>query len=534
MQKRAKVLLRISLCLLFPCASVINVNAQFSLTGQLRTRTEVRNGLGNLVITGSKPAIFTSQRTRLNFGYKWDRVTFGVSIQDVRVWGQDASSISNADGNKLMLHEGWADIMLANKADTTFKFKLFDQLSLKIGRQELIYDDSRLIGNLDWLHQARRHDMALLKMLHHGWQVDVGVAFNQNSDAFNITGTNYVPGNLPPYIKNSIGTLVPTPANFIPLAPGGSAANNSAKTGTPVYANPPSTNGANQNYKSFTSIYISRKFKQTKFSALFFNDHFSKYRLDSIGSEPTGYVYGRRFAPAGSTDSFSYTGTSSRYTYGLMINHTIGNASGFGKFAFQGAYYAQSGKNRDGVGINAYHYTLALTYQKDKWSLTPGYDVLSGNNAVAPSAKDNRFDPLYGTPHKFWGYMDYFYAGTGSPAGGLNNWYVKAKYTGNALAAGIDFHNFALNKDMKKADGTTINKRLGTEIDLQLSYNLNKFTNIELGYSIMNATSSMPFAKGQATTDAAADAYRRSGTWFYAMINIRPDFFFSKPVALKQ
>jgi hypothetical protein len=44
-----------------------------------------------------------------------------MSIQDVRVWGQDASTISNADGNKLMLHEGWADLTLFNKADTTIK-----------------------------------------------------------------------------------------------------------------------------------------------------------------------------------------------------------------------------------------------------------------------------------------------------------------------------------------------------------------------------------------------------------------------------
>ena len=49
------------------------VNAQFTLTGQLRTRTEVRNGLGNLVPKGSRAAVFTSQRTRLIFGYKWDR-----------------------------------------------------------------------------------------------------------------------------------------------------------------------------------------------------------------------------------------------------------------------------------------------------------------------------------------------------------------------------------------------------------------------------------------------------------------------------
>jgi hypothetical protein len=43
----------------------------------------------------------------------------------------------------------------------------------------LIYDDQRLIGNLDWLQQARRFDMALLKTMHKGWQIDLGYAFNQ-------------------------------------------------------------------------------------------------------------------------------------------------------------------------------------------------------------------------------------------------------------------------------------------------------------------------------------------------------------------
>ncbi|MDF2188058.1 alginate export family protein [Paraflavitalea sp. CAU 1676] len=525
----------IAKCTLFVCLGLCSLvtRGQFTLNGQLRTRTEVRNGLGNLVPVGSKTAVFTSQRTRLNFGYKWDRVTFGVSIQDVRVWGQDASSISNADGNRLMLHEGWADIVLANKADTTIKFKLVDQLSVKIGRQELVYDDVRLIGNLDWLQQGRRHDMVLVKLLHKGWQVDAGYAFNQNTDAFGTTGTSYVPGNVPAYIKNSAGTLVPTPAGLIPLTAGGSLANNSVKSGAPVFANPPSTNAATQDYKSFTSLYISRKFNQTKFSALFFNDNFGKYKTDSVTSNG-GYVYGRRFAASGKEDAFDYSGTSSRFTYGLMINHTLGNASGFGKIALQAAYYAQSGKDRDGVSLDAYHYTISGLYQKGKWSIGPGYDVLSGNDAVNPSGKNNRFDPLYGTPHRHWGYMDYFYVGTGSPAGGLQNLYGKLKYTANAWSAGVDVHGFWLNKDMKKADGSVIDKNLGTEVDFLLNYNLNKFTNIELGYSVMKATSSMAFAKGQATTDAVADTYRRTGTWFYAMLNIRPDFFFTKPVAIKQ
>jgi hypothetical protein len=519
--------------MLLASAATFEAKAQFTLSGQLRTRTELRNGLGNLVTKGSKAAAFTSQRTRLVFGYKWDRLTVGVSVQDVRVWGQDASSISSADGNRFMLHEAWADLMLANKADTTIKFKLFDLMSLKIGRQELSYDDVRLIGNLDWLQQGRRHDMALLKTVHKGWQVDIGYAFNQNTDAFGVTSTSYVPANLPAYVKNSLGTLVPTPAGILPLAGAGNAANSSVKTGTPVWSNPPTTNGGTQDYKSFTSVYISKKFGQTKFSGLFFNDHFGKYKIDSAGSTVAGYVYGRRFVSSGSADDFDYTGSNSRFTYGLMINHTIGNASGFGKIALQAAYYAQSGKNRDGVKMkSAYHYMVAATYQKGKISVTPGYDVLSGNDAG--TAEDEKFDPLYGTPHKHWGYMDYFYVGTGSAAGGLNNPYLKLKYTGNALAFGIDLHSFSLNKDMKKADASLVGKHLGTEIDFLLNYNMNKFTSIELGYSVMKATANMPFAKGQAATDAAADGYRKTGTWFYAMLKFTPDFFYAKPVAIRQ
>ena len=518
---------------LFLCGFITSkANAQFTLTGQLRTRTEIRNGLGNLVVKGSKAAAFTSQRTRLNFGYKWDRLTIGVTVQDVRVWGQDASSVSNADGNRLMLHEAWADLVLANKADSSIKFKLFDLMSIKIGRQELNYDDVRLIGNLDWLQQGRRHDMALLKTVHKGWQVDIGYAFNQNSDAFGVTGTSYIPANVPAYVKNSLGNLVSTPAGILPLAMAGNAVNNSNKLGTPVWNNPPSTNGGNQDYKSFKSLYISRKFGQTKFSGLFFNDNFGKYKLDSVGSPASGYVYGRRFSSVGPTDAFDYTGANSRFTYGLMINSTIGNGAGFGKIAIQAAYYAQSGKNRDAVTMkHAYHYTIAATFQKGKISVTPGYDVLSGKDAN--TTEDEKFDPLYGTPHKHWGYMDYFYVGTGSPAGGLNNPYLKAKYTGKTFSFGADLHSFSLNKVMKKGDGTLVGKQLGTELDILLNYNMNKFTNIELGYAVMHATSNMPFAKAQATTDAIADAYRKTGTWFYAMLKFSPDFFNSKTVAAK-
>ncbi len=274
---------------------------------------------------------------------------------------------------------------------------------------------------------------------------------------------------------------------------------------------------------------------------MFFQDDFRAYKLDSVGSAANGYVYGRRFISSGTTDLFDYSQKRTRNTYGLMVNHTMGNASGFGKLAFQGAYYAQTGKDREGNDLEAYHYTLAATYQKSNLSLTAGYDVLSGNdgssalgNYKASNGKNNRFDPLYGTPHKHWGYMDYFYVGTNSPAGGLNNGYFKVKYATNMLSVGVDYHSFALNKVTKKADGALIGKNLGNEVDLLVNYNLNKFTNLELGYSVMLASENMAFAKGQATTDAAAGTFKKTATWLYAMINIRPDFFYTKPVAIKQ
>ncbi|MCU0448674.1 MAG: alginate export family protein [Bernardetiaceae bacterium] len=507
------------------CASA-EVLAQFSLQGQVRTRSEYRNGLGTLSPQDADPAFFTSQRTRLTFGYKWDRVLFQTAVQDVRVWGQDASSISNADGNKLMLHEAWADVTLANVADTTFKFRLIDNLNLKIGRQELVYDDVRLLGNLDWLQQARRHDAVVLKAQHRGWQVDLGGAFNQNTDAFGVVGTGYAPGNTAAYLMGSRGGLVEIPVGFIPTA---------GKGGAPRLSNAPSTNGLNQQYKSMQFLYVARKFGQTKLSALLFKDDFGKYALDSVGNATAGYVYGRNYrSPA------REKGVNSRFTYGLMMVKTMGNASGL-KAVLTLAGYLQSGKNRDGRDLNAYHYTAGVSFQKGKFSFGPGIDYLSGNEAVgggaaavSTSTTDNRFDPLYGTPHKFWGFMDYFYVGTGSPVGGLNNPWFKVKYTAKDLSVGLDYHYFALARPQSTRanegpnPGAALNNYLGSEVDLLVNYQLNKFTNLEFGYSFMRATSSLEYSK-LGTLDRA----NLSPTWAYLMINIRPDFFFTKPVAIK-
>lgn len=357
--------------------------AQISLVGQLRTRTELRHGLGNLPVKDSPMAAFTSQRARLTFGYKWDRITFNLAIQDVRVWGQDASTISNTDGNRLMVHEAWADITLINRADTTIKFKPIDFLSLKIGRQEMIYDDSRLIGNLDWLQQARRFDAALLKAQHKGWALDAGVGFNQNTDAFGVSGTYYTPANVPASALSTQNVSLTIPAGFLPTT---------GKGGAPVVANAVSTNGQNQQFKSFQMVYLSRKFgssvsRQTKLSALFFKDDFQKYRIDSIGTATTGYVYGRRY---------DVSDVNSRLTYGAMLTGQFALTKA-GQVVWQAFAYGQGGRDRDGLQIKkAYHYGANVLFQKGTLGIGPGYEVLSGNNAATiQSGETSRFDPLY-------------------------------------------------------------------------------------------------------------------------------------------
>jgi hypothetical protein len=118
--------------------------------------------------------------------------------------------------------------------------------------------------------------------------------------------------------------------------------------------------------------------------------------------------------------------------------------------------------------------------------------------------------------------MDYFYAGTGSPAAGLNNPFLKGKYIspGKRFFAELAYHYFGLADNAKDAKGNAMSKYLGSEVDATINYGLNKITSIELGASLMAATHSMEYAKG-----IAADAARLTAAWAYLQVNIRPDFF---------
>jgi Alginate export len=482
---------------LFFSSFSLNTHAQLSMSAQIRPRGEVRNGFGTLKLKDAPSAGFISQRSRLSFNYKLEKVSFGMSVQDVRVWGQDASTINNGDGAKLGVHEAYAETVLSDSLG----------LSLKVGRQELVYDDVRLLGNLDWLQQGRRHDAALLKLFKNGWQADLGLAFNQNTDAFGTSGTFYTAGNTPPYLANSKGNLVAIPAGFVPTN----------ATGAPTLIANPSTNGGTQMYKMMQYLYVAKKFKTVKASFLIFKDDFAKYRLDTLKAVDGGTMAGRRY---------DVKGVNSRLTTGLLLNGTFHK-----NFSYWAGAYFQTGKNREGVDLSAYTTTAFLAYTKGKMLIGLGYDLVSGNDLTATTnTKDNKFDPLYGTPHKFWGYMDYFYVGTGGSAAGLSDPYLRLKYTASPkVSIGLDVHSFSLAKNMpnKISDATgktLLEKSLGNEFDLIFNYAVNKATALEFGYCIMAGTNTLEYIKR-----STIDKTEHTATWAYLSLNFKPEIFNSAP-----
>lgn len=145
-----------------------DVMAQFILSGELRPRAEYRHGFKAMPNDGDDPAFFISQRSRINADYSSEKFKTFFSLQDIRVWG-DLPQLAAAD-QKFTIHQAWGEYFFTNN------------FSLKAGRQEIIYDDSRIFGNVDWAQQGRSHDAALLRFKHGNFKADGGFAYNQESE----------------------------------------------------------------------------------------------------------------------------------------------------------------------------------------------------------------------------------------------------------------------------------------------------------------------------------------------------------------
>lgn len=172
LSKMKNLLLFISFLLMLfkPC----NLSGQLGIYGELRPRFEFRDGYRLLPGDNEQPAAFVSQRNRVGINFSNNYISSSLSIQNILVWGSEPlkSNISSFG-----LHEAW------------IKLRITDSLFIKSGRQELIYDNQRLLSNNNWINPGQKHDLVLVQLLRSTWHLDAGIAFNQEYER--ISGTDY-------------------------------------------------------------------------------------------------------------------------------------------------------------------------------------------------------------------------------------------------------------------------------------------------------------------------------------------------------
>jgi hypothetical protein len=92
--------------------------------------------------------IVNSQRTRLNAKVDQDRYHVFLQIQDVRVWGEEDDTLTDASADGLDMHQAYF------KIDDVFG----TGVGVQVGRQEINFADQRLVGAVDWTQNARSLD----------------------------------------------------------------------------------------------------------------------------------------------------------------------------------------------------------------------------------------------------------------------------------------------------------------------------------------------------------------------------------------
>lgn len=433
-------------CAILLSFPVFNANAQdpafeensFSLSGQLRSRFEFRDGAFRPLSKNEDPAFLVLNRIRLNADYSYkDQLKTRISIQNVNLWGQGnpVQSLDKSDNN-LSVFEAWADV------------KIYKELRAKVGRQTISLDDERIFGLGNWTNSSRAHDALSLSFEKKKFQIQTYFAFNQNYDP--LYGNN---------VNNPSGNLY-----------------NSKEA---------------QSYKLMQTLWANFNIEDhSKISFLISNVGFQ--HADSLQVK----------------NEVNYLQTMG-LNYFLKTENIFGHLTG----------YYQFGESASGKSTGAYLLSAGVgTNIRNQFSVGIGADYLSGNTMSAPSATNKSFQPLFGTGHKFYGNMDYFYAGNPYKDIGLIDIYLNLKYNfSSQFKAGLDVHAFSSPTNLNTGV-LNFDKNLGQEVDLNFEYKVNKFVELSAGYSTYFATSSLLMIKNVTNE-------KRMQNWAWISLNVHPTFF---------
>jgi len=147
------------------------IAAEIDFGAKVRVRAEhVEAALGR---AKGKTGNWVSQQTRLETKAKNDEgLSAFLQLQDVRTWGGEDQSFpppsvtgtgTSASAKGLDFHQAYF---------TVNSFGMED-LKLKAGRQEIVFDDARLVGNIGWIQNAQSFDALRLSYKGTGFDLDV-------------------------------------------------------------------------------------------------------------------------------------------------------------------------------------------------------------------------------------------------------------------------------------------------------------------------------------------------------------------------
>ena len=463
--------------------------ADISFSGQVRTRWELAEHLGNGGVAGAgnsngkafnnQPDDFINSSVRLaataNIN---DSASAFIQMQSNRTWGDtgssttgggsgNASSAANNQDSSVGIHQAY------------FTLKNFANLPLgwdaKVGRQEIKLDGWRLFGNTIWTMGMQTHD---------------AVRLTHKKD--NLTASLF-------YIL----------------------ANEDGRTNDPSDDNDFDVYLAHINQKGVLG------------------GQFSGYYVYSDSGCGTGVVASaannQRGCAALSNDYHTIGGRQAGNMFGLKYRaeayYQFGDATGIADSS-EGTDIITNGATVDReaymIGMRV---TKAFNNVSYKPAITLWYDYLSGtSDQDQRDGKWKSFDTLYDTGHKFYGLQDVFLGiGGGGTKGtqglGLQDLAVKVKL--NPVAGWtlkMDYHYFytaegvnsntstrgVANSSTQTDDGSF----LGNEIDITAVKKMNSATKLMIGYSNYNASSSFRLLK--AASVGAGDA-----NWAYVQFDVK-------------
>ena len=194
--------------------------------------------------------------------------------------------------------------------------------------------------------------------------------------------------------------------------------------------------------------------------------------------------------------------------------------------SFEGAYYKQSGKSEKGIKIDAWMASAKAKLKPSKYyGFEAGYDFLSGDDYMAvPSAGMiglpqhkviKGFSSIFGSHHKFYGAMDFFYLSTyvNGFTPGLQNAYIGAYTTPiKGLRVDLSYHYLATSLELKDME-----KTLGHELEASVSYAILEDLSLSVGMSYMTGTRTMELLK------RASDDHNLR--WLWVSLNANPRIF---------